>query len=149
MLCAEEMHPTRPFPVDKDLKAQEILIEMIRRQDSARDAETGARNRLDVLGDYRLGLPSLAVVILVLDGVGIVDFDLGLQITQTCHPSAPRKAEGKEAEILVAKSATHSSMLNAVTLFTAGLNPRSNNRAWVSFGEACPPQARVPWVAYL
>jgi hypothetical protein len=115
MFCAEEMLPTRPFPIDEDLKAQEILIEMIRGQDSAHDAETGARNRLDVLGGYRLRLFSLAVVILVLDSVGIVDFDLDLQITQTRHPIAARKAEGKEAEMV--KSATHSSMFSAVTVF--------------------------------
>jgi hypothetical protein len=88
MICAQEMHATGPFAVDEDLKAQEILIEMIPRQDSARDAETGARNRLDVLGGYRLGLLSLVVVILVLNGVGILDFDFDLQITQTCHPGA-------------------------------------------------------------
>jgi hypothetical protein len=115
MLCAEKMLPTRPFPIDEDLKAQEILIEMIRGQDSAHDAETGARNRLDVLGGYRLRLFSLAVVILVLDSIGIVDFDLDLQITQTRHPIAARKAEGKEAEMV--KSATHSSMFSAVTVF--------------------------------
>jgi hypothetical protein len=96
MLSAEEMLPTRAFPVDEDLKAQEILIEMIRRQDSAHDAETGARNHLDILGGYRLRQLSLAVVILVLDSVGIIDFDLDLQITQTCHPW---KAKGEEAEM--------------------------------------------------
>ena len=111
MLCAEETLPSRPFPVDEDLKAQEILIEMIRRQDSAHDAETGPRNRLDVLGGYRLRLLSLALVILVLDSIGITDFDFDLQITQTCHPSAARKAEGKEAEMV------KSAMFNAVTIF--------------------------------
>ena len=42
--CAEEMHPTRPLSVDEDLKAQEILIEMMHRQDSAHDADV-ARSR--------------------------------------------------------------------------------------------------------